>query len=185
MTDDIGTYRAALGELRSWVTTFLMTEYRGYTAKWAGSCWAAHRDAVWEVATLRAAWQEAYQRPDPSLQLAIAWHERRLPGLANGSPRCWKTAPGSPAASKPPQPSDNDPNVGPWTCRRGTARGPPMSQEAELALRRKPGLVVQRRLIAGPQAVTGARSGEAELHIPTGASPQPSHASPDWGITAG
>jgi hypothetical protein len=69
---------AQLARLRQWVNDVLRRQYPGYTLP---DCWAAHREALWELGTLCAEWQRTYADPrGVDLDRAEWFHERWLPG---------------------------------------------------------------------------------------------------------
>ena len=76
-------------ELRQWTDTILRREYGGYPLP---ACWANHRHAIWELSTLAAEWHCTYTRNRPSLDRALEFHDRWLPGtmrrLADITRRC-------------------------------------------------------------------------------------------------
>ena len=79
--EDAVKYEAQLGQLQEWVRDVLRPEYGAY-CMWLRDCWPDHREALWELGTLRAVWLLAYDREHPSLVEAINWHDRLLPGVA-------------------------------------------------------------------------------------------------------
>lgn len=67
-----------LARLRGWVNGVLRRQYPGYILP---DCWAAHREALWELGTLHAEWQRTYADPrGVDLDRAEWFHERWLPG---------------------------------------------------------------------------------------------------------
>jgi hypothetical protein len=69
---------AQLARLREWVNGTLRVQYPGYKLP---DCWAAHREALWELGTLHAEWQRTYTAPrGTDLDRAEWFHERWLPG---------------------------------------------------------------------------------------------------------
>jgi len=77
---DAGVQAAAMAALLQWMDGVLRPEYPGY-CDWLRDCWAEHPEARWELSTLWAAWRLAYDRRSLSLEAAIAWHDRLLPGV--------------------------------------------------------------------------------------------------------
>ena len=75
-------YKQQIADLTDWVDTILLGQYPDY-CEWLRPCWLNHREAIWELSTLRAAWRLAYDRKSPNLADAICWHDRLLPGVAN------------------------------------------------------------------------------------------------------
>jgi len=78
-----------LTELRQWADTVLRREYGGYQLR---GCWANHPHAIWELSTLAAEWHRTYNRRQPSLDRALEFHDRWLPGtmrrIADITRRC-------------------------------------------------------------------------------------------------
>jgi hypothetical protein len=78
-----------LTELRQWADTVLHREYGGYQLR---GCWANHPHAIWELSTLAAEWHRTYSRKRPSLDRALEFHDRWLPGtmrrIADITRRC-------------------------------------------------------------------------------------------------
>jgi hypothetical protein len=70
-------HAAQLAELRQWADTVLRREYGGYQLP---GCWASHPQAIWELSTLAAEWHRTYSRKRPSLDRALEFHDRWLPG---------------------------------------------------------------------------------------------------------
>jgi hypothetical protein len=70
-----------LAELKDFVDRFARAQYPGYFDR-LPSCWANHREAVWELSNLKTEWVRVYGDPDQGRDLAGAlwWHERWLPG---------------------------------------------------------------------------------------------------------
>jgi hypothetical protein len=82
-------HAARLAELRQWADTVLRREYGGYQLR---GCWPNHPQAIWELSTLAAEWHRAYSRKRPSLDRALEFHDRWLPGtmrrIADITRRC-------------------------------------------------------------------------------------------------
>jgi hypothetical protein len=80
---------AQLAGLRQWVDTILRAGYDGYQVR---DCWPSHPQAVWELSTLAAQWHHIYASKRPSLDLALEFYDRWLPGtmrrLADITSRC-------------------------------------------------------------------------------------------------
>lgn len=81
-----------LGQLADWVNSFLRPQHPGYPIP---DCWAAHHEALWELANLFAEWSRVYGDPDDRpLDGALWFYERWMPGVRsrlfgpNGSIRC-------------------------------------------------------------------------------------------------
>ena len=78
-----------LAELTQWAGTVLRREYGGYQLP---ACWANHPHAVWELSTLAAEWHRTYSHKQPSLDRALEFHDRWLPGtmrrIADITRRC-------------------------------------------------------------------------------------------------
>jgi hypothetical protein len=74
---DPAEHAAQLAGLRQWADTVLRREYGGYQLP---ACWANHPHAVWELSTLAAEWHRTYARTQPSLDRALEFHDRWLPG---------------------------------------------------------------------------------------------------------
>lgn len=66
-----------LAGLRHWVDTILRTEYGDYELR---ACWDRHPLAIWELSTLAAEWQRIYAADQPSLDQALTFYDRWLPG---------------------------------------------------------------------------------------------------------
>ena len=67
--------------LHAWVERFLRPQYPGYL-RHLRPCWPNHREAVWELSTLRAEWDRVYaDEENRDLQGALNWHDRLLPGV--------------------------------------------------------------------------------------------------------
>ena len=64
-------------------------EYGGYQLP---ACWANHPHAIWELSTLAAEWHRTYSGSRPSLDRALEFHDRWLPGtmrrIADITRRC-------------------------------------------------------------------------------------------------
>ena len=86
---DPAEHAAQLAELRQWADTVLRREYGGYQL---AACWANHPHAIWELSTLAAEWHRTYSRTQPSLDRALEFHDRWLPGtmrrIADVTRRC-------------------------------------------------------------------------------------------------
>jgi hypothetical protein len=86
---DPETYAARLAELRHWADTVLRQHYDGYELR---DCWANHPQAIWELSTLAAEWHRTYDGKHPSLDRALEFHDRWLPGtmrrIANLTRNC-------------------------------------------------------------------------------------------------
>ena len=86
---DPAEHAAQLAELRQWADTVLRREYGGYQLP---ACWANHPHAIWELSTLAAEWHRTYSRSRPSLDRALEFHDRWLPGtmrrIADITRRC-------------------------------------------------------------------------------------------------
>ena len=74
---DRAEYAAQLAELRQWADTVLRREYGGYQL---AACWDNHPHAIWELSTLAAEWHRTYSSNRPSLDRALEFHDRWLPG---------------------------------------------------------------------------------------------------------
>ena len=74
---DRAEYAAQLAELRQWADTVLRREYGGYQL---AACWENHPHAIWELSTLAAEWHRTYSSNRPSLDRALEFHDRWLPG---------------------------------------------------------------------------------------------------------
>lgn len=69
---------AQLTRLRGWVNGVLRRQYPGYKLP---DCWAAHREALWELGALHAEWQRVFDNPrGADLESMLWFHERWLPG---------------------------------------------------------------------------------------------------------
>lgn len=77
MTKD--EHAAAVADLGEWYTGFLLASYPHTPS---APCWDRHPDALWELSTLRAEWQRVYDRNNPELAGAIAFHQQLLPGVS-------------------------------------------------------------------------------------------------------
>ena len=86
---DPAEHAAQLAELRQWTDTVLRREYGGYQLP---ACWANHPHAIWELSTLAAEWHRTYSSSRPSLDRALEFHDRWLPGtmrrIADITRRC-------------------------------------------------------------------------------------------------
>jgi hypothetical protein len=82
-------HAAQLADLRQWADTVLRREYGGYQL---AACWPNHPHAIWELSTLGAEWHHTYNSSRPSLDRALEFHDRWLPGtmrrLADITRRC-------------------------------------------------------------------------------------------------
>jgi hypothetical protein len=74
---DRQAFGAQLAELQRWVDTVLRQHYSGYELR---DCWPSHIHAIWELSTLAAAWNYAYDGPRPDLARALEFYDRWLPG---------------------------------------------------------------------------------------------------------
>ena len=70
-------HAAQLAGLRQWAETILRREYGGYLLP---GCWANHPHVIWELSTLGAEWHRTYSGKQPSLDRALEFHDRWLPG---------------------------------------------------------------------------------------------------------
>jgi hypothetical protein len=110
-----------LAELRQWTDTILRREYGGYQLP---GCWPNHPHAIWELSTLAAEWHRTYDSTAPSLDQALEFHDRWLPGAMRriaditrrcnpecaARPRALNTAhPFTPPGWQPPAPWGKDP----------------------------------------------------------------------------
>jgi hypothetical protein len=68
---------AQLALLREWAGTILRREYGGYQLR---PCWDRHPQAIWELSTLAAQWHRIYTTERPSLDEALKFYDRWLPG---------------------------------------------------------------------------------------------------------
>jgi len=69
---------AQFAQLREWVDGVLRVQYPGYKVP---DCWAAHREALWELGALHAEWQRIFGDPrGVDLESMLWFHERWLPG---------------------------------------------------------------------------------------------------------
>jgi hypothetical protein len=86
---DPAEHAAQLAELRQWTDTVLRREYGGYQL---ADCWPNHPHAIWELSTLAAEWHRTYGSSRPSLDRALEFHDRWLPGtmrrIADITRRC-------------------------------------------------------------------------------------------------
>jgi hypothetical protein len=82
-------HAAQLAGLRQWADTVLRREYGGYQL---AACWPNHPHAIWELSTLAAEWHRTYGSSRPSLDRALEFHDRWLPGtmrrIADITRRC-------------------------------------------------------------------------------------------------
>ena len=82
-------HASQLAELRQWADTVLRREYGGYQLP---DCWPNHPHAIWELSTLAAEWHRTYSSSRPSLDRALEFHDRWLPGtmrrIADITRRC-------------------------------------------------------------------------------------------------
>ena len=82
-------HASQLAELRQWADTVLSREYGGYQLP---ACWPNHPHAIWELSTLAAEWHRTYSDSRPSLDRALEFHDRWLPGtmrrIADITRRC-------------------------------------------------------------------------------------------------
>jgi hypothetical protein len=86
---DPAEHAAQLAGLRHWADTVLRRAYGGYQL---AACWANHPHAIWELSTVAAEWHRTYTRNRPSLDRALEFHDRWLPGtmrrIADITRRC-------------------------------------------------------------------------------------------------
>jgi hypothetical protein len=99
---DPAEHAAQLAELRQWTDTVLRREYGGYQL---AACWANHPHAIWELSTLAAEWHHTYTRTQPSLDQALEFHDRWLPGtmrrITDITRKCNPECAARPPAPKP------------------------------------------------------------------------------------
>jgi hypothetical protein len=76
-----GEYDAQLTKLAAFVDQHLRVAYRDYLEAVLHDCWSRHPAALWELGNLWAEWNRIYDRSQPSLSGALAWHDRWLPGV--------------------------------------------------------------------------------------------------------
>ena len=76
-----GEYDEQLRRLAAFVDQHLRVAYRDYLGKVLHDCWPQHPAALWELGNLWAEWNHIYDRGQPSLSGALAWHDRWLPGV--------------------------------------------------------------------------------------------------------
>lgn len=74
-------YDGQLRKLAAFVDQHLRVAYRDYLGTVLHDCWVRHPAALWELGNLRAEWNRIYDRGQPSLSGALAWHDRWLPGV--------------------------------------------------------------------------------------------------------
>ena len=118
---DPAEHAAQLAELRQWTDTVLRREYGGYQL---ADCWANHPHAIWELSTLAAEWHRTYGSSRPSLDRALEFHDRWLPGTMRRiaditrrcNPECAARRPApkhayglTPFGHQPPPPRGKDP----------------------------------------------------------------------------
>ena len=72
-------YAAHLADLATWMGTFL-TAYPS-AASSARECWQAHQDAVTELGLIWCEFTRIYAAERPSLDEALVFHDRWLPGV--------------------------------------------------------------------------------------------------------
>src|SRR5262249_5364421 len=95
---------AQLARLREWVDGVLRVQYPDYKL---ADCWAAHREALWELGALHAEWQRIFgDQRGADLESMLWFHERWLPAPAGRLKRAISnTTPGCPqhgyGATKP------------------------------------------------------------------------------------
>jgi hypothetical protein len=86
---DPAEHAAQFAGLRQWADAVLRREYGGYQLP---ACWANHPHAIWELSTLAAEWHRTYDSNRPSLDRALEFHDRWLPGtmrrIADVTRRC-------------------------------------------------------------------------------------------------
>jgi hypothetical protein len=73
-------YQALLSKVGGWVDGHLRMHYPGYLRDAVQDCWPRHPEALWELGNLWAEWNRTYDRKKPSLDDALTWHERWMPG---------------------------------------------------------------------------------------------------------
>lgn len=72
--------RGQFDKLHQWVEGWLRPQFPGYL-KSLPDCWPAHREALWELGTLHASWQQVIGDEDePALDGVRWWLDRWLPG---------------------------------------------------------------------------------------------------------
>ena len=74
---DPAEHAAQLAGLRQWADTVLRREYGGYQLP---ACWPNHPHVIWELSTVAAEWHRTYDSSRPSLDRALEFHDRWLPG---------------------------------------------------------------------------------------------------------
>jgi hypothetical protein len=98
---DPSEHAAQLTELREWTDTVLRREYGGYQLS---ACWSNHPHAIWDLSTLAAEWHRTYGSSRPSLDRALEFHDRWLPGtirrIADITRRCNPECSARPRAPK-------------------------------------------------------------------------------------
>lgn len=72
-------YAAHLADLAAWLDTFLAA-YPSATAS-IRECWRAHKDAVTELGLIWCEFTRIYAAERPSLDEALVFHDRWLPGV--------------------------------------------------------------------------------------------------------
>ena len=72
-------YAAHLADLAAWIDTFLTTYPSAATS--VRECWRAHRDAVTELGLIWCEFIRIYAAERPSLDEALIFHDRWLPGV--------------------------------------------------------------------------------------------------------
>jgi hypothetical protein len=76
---DPAQYKAHLADLAAWLDTFLAA-YPSATAA-VRPCWQAHKDAVTELGLIWCEFTRIYTADRPSLDEALVFHDRWLPGV--------------------------------------------------------------------------------------------------------
>jgi hypothetical protein len=76
---DPGQYKAHLADLAAWLGTFLAAYPSA--AKSVSPCWQAHKDAVTELGLIWCEFTRIYTADRPSLDEALIFHDRWLPGV--------------------------------------------------------------------------------------------------------
>ncbi|MGH3186578.1 MAG: hypothetical protein ACRDPY_21235 [Streptosporangiaceae bacterium] len=76
---DPADYKAHLADLAAWLDTFLAAYPSA--AKSVSPCWQAHKDAVTELGLIWCEFTRIYTAERPSLDEALIFHDRWLPGV--------------------------------------------------------------------------------------------------------
>jgi hypothetical protein len=74
-------YAEQLGRLAEFVDGHLRLAYPSYWGEILRDCWPGHTEALWELGNLSAEWHRIYDRSRPSLDGALTWHDRWMPGV--------------------------------------------------------------------------------------------------------